>query len=93
MRNDSARTDSNAPPAVKGGRGGRREGAGRRPSVGDGPKEKFSTRLDPVVVLRIERLSRAYGLSKAGVIEKLVHEANNRLWDEIPRERWAELGI
>ena len=86
--NDSARTDSN-----EGGRGGTRAGAGRRAASENGPKEKFSTRLDPVAVLRIERLSKAYGLSKAAVIEKLVHEANNKLWDEIPKDRWAELGI
>lgn len=86
--NESARTDS-----AEGRRGGKRAGAGRRSICDAGPKEKFSTRLDPIVLLRIERLTRVYGLSKAGVIEKLVHEATRRLWDEIPKERWAEFDI
>ena len=88
MTLDSARTVS-----TTAGHGGARPRAGRRPICDAGPKEKFSTRLDPAVVLRIERLAQAYGLSKSAVIEKLVHEANNKLWDEIPKERWAELGI
>lgn len=73
--------------------GGTRQGAGRRATSPAGPKEPISTRLDPVVVLRIERLAKAYSLSKAAVIEKLVQEAHSRLYDEIPRERWKELDI
>jgi hypothetical protein len=73
--------------------GGKRAGAGRKASSPSGPKEAISTRLDPVVVLRIERLAKAYGLSKAATLEKLVQEAHQRLYDEIPPERWPELGI
>lgn len=75
------------------GHGGTRPGAGRRALGLAGPKEKWSTRLDPVVLLRLERLGRAYELSKAAVVEKLVEEAHSRLYDELSEEQLKELGL
>lgn len=73
--------------------GGARPGAGR-PMLGQaGPKEKWSTRLDPVVLLRLERLGQAYSLSKAAVVEKLVQEAHRRLYDELSQEALRDLGL
>lgn len=90
--NESVRTNSNAQ-ATGGARGGTRPGAGR-PTLGlAGPKEKWSTRLDPVVVLWLERLSQAYGMPKAGVVEKLVQEAHRRLYDELSEEELKRLGL
>lgn len=86
---DSARTDSNQ----RNQRGGRRLGAGRPALCASGPKEKWSTRLDPVVMLRLERLGQAYGLTKAGVVEKLVQEAHARLYDELSEEALKRIGL
>ncbi|MBO9539667.1 CopG family transcriptional regulator [bacterium] len=56
-------------------RGGHRPGAGRKAAGGSAKGQPVAVRLSPDVLLEIDRLTQDLGLSRSGVVERLLRQA------------------